>query len=229
MTPEQKMELAIQRTLQNIGQNVALQQGALKSGYLYTAYVSTLVAESGLNLGMNVQIQNSSNGAFQFPTQPREVYDGAPSYFELANGKGIWELHACCRAEGVSGFDHELDMVILAKQFADTCRVQSTRPQAQELLFLAECKNSGTVAYSVGREFIGLCFEFPLPPMRWRGDDGLGALIGTLSNPNASARAFDFVDARKRLIGASFVEPNHPPRVSTFQQRVQAVLQPYWM
>lgn len=81
----------------------------------------------------------------------------------------------------------------------------------------------------VGREFIGLCFEFPLPPMRWRGDDGLGALIGTLSNPNASARAFDFVDARKRLIGASFVEPNHPPRVSTFQQRVQAVLQPYWM
>lgn len=226
MTPEQKMELAIQQTLQNIGQNVALQQGALKSGYLYTAYVSTLAAEIGLNLGMTVQIQNPSNGAFQFPTKPREVYACAPSYFELANWKGTWELHACCRAEGVSGFDHELDLLLIGKHDADLCRNMSTRPQAQQVLFLAECKNSGTVAFSVGREFIGVCFEFPLPPLRWRGDDGLGALVGTLSNPNASQRAFDLVEARRQLIGLAFVEPNHPHRVQNFCQRVQSVLQP---
>ncbi len=166
MTPEQKMEAAIQQTLQSISQNAALQQGALKSGYLYTAYISTLLAETGVNLGLNFHSQNTSRGAFQFPTKPREVYDGAPSYFELTNWKGTWELHACCRAEGVSGFDHELDILILEKQTADHCRHHSTRPQAHEVLFLAECKNSGTVSYSVGREFIGVCFEFPLPPLR---------------------------------------------------------------
>lgn len=225
MTPEQKMELAITNTLQAIGAHPALQQGSLKSGYLYSAYVSALIADVALNLGMAIQIQNPVNGPFQFPTAPREIYDMTPSYYELSSWKGTWELQLCCRCEGVSGFDHELDILILEKGTADYCRLQATRPQAQEALFLAECKNSGTVAYSIGREFIGICFEFPIPPFRWRGDDGLGVLVGTLNNPNAAQRAFDLVNARKKLIGAPFVEPNHPLNAQTFQNRVQAVLQ----
>lgn len=226
MTPEQKMELAIQTALQTIGANPTLQQGSLKSGYLYSAYVSTLVTDVALNLGMSVGIQNPVNGPFQFPTAPRELYDSAPSYYELSSSKGTWELQLCCRCDGVSGFDHELDILILDEQCARNCRSQSTRPQANDVLFLAECKNSGKVEYSIGREFIGVCFEFPIPPFRWRGDDGLGALVGTLNNPNRSQRAFDLVNARKKLIGASFVEPNHSPKVQNFQNRVQAVLQP---
>lgn len=101
MTPEQKMEAAIQQTLQSISQNATLQQGALKSGYLYTAYISTLLAETGVNLGLNFHSQNTSRGAFQFPTKPREVYDGARPILSSPIGK---ELGNCMRAAAPKAF-----------------------------------------------------------------------------------------------------------------------------
>jgi hypothetical protein len=135
-------------------------------------------------------------------------------------------MHLCCKCQGVSGLEHELDIMVLPKQIADECRVLGRSPETSELVLLVECKNLGAIDYGIGREFLGLCFEFPCgqPGLanrgwRWRGGMQLGAFVGTLSSLPKVPSAFQLV-ARRDLLARHLIEPSQTNAVLGFQQEV---------
>lgn len=234
------MRTAIRNTLRLIASNPSVQQSLKNAGYIYCAYISTLLVEAIWSIPVQrVTIGNSApNGSFKFPMGRSNIYNQSASWYDIEtrNGKD-WELHLCCECAGVSGHLHELDIVLLTKTTADTCRAQRRQrrnPQTSEVAFLAECKNVGNLEYEVGRAFLGLCWEFPSQDWLhswphhwvWRGQPNLklGALVGTLHNISAQNSAFALVDARD-LIARQSVEPRQQTtNVAQFKQDIRSAL-----
>lgn len=232
---EQQMKNAIRAILSLVGANPSLHSTLQSKGYIYSAYVSTLIVEALCREPhVSITAQNPPGGPFRFPMGPSEIYSGGLSWYEIHTQHGLWEMHLCCLCGGVSGLPHELDIVIVPDQVANNCRIHRRRPRTDEVVFLVECKNVGAIKYSVGREFIGLCYEFPCANRnefmtqggwRWRGRYKLGAIVATLSALPSASSAFNLVVARG-LIARPYVEPSKVFNVARFQQEVVSVLRP---
>jgi hypothetical protein len=218
MTTRQ-LKSAIKSALSALGSG-ALTNTLNNQGYIYTAYVSTLIADAlqtRLQGIVTVNIQNPTGGPFNFPGGPSKIYRSGASWYQVVAPKGIWEMHLCCFCDGFTGLPHELDILIIQKTAADYCRRDQRNPSGDEIDFLVECKNVASIDYGIGREFIGLCFEFPLNAGRvWRGSWRRGALIGSLSNAPGLPSGFRVVSARK-LLAHSFIVPKMPLNVLDFQ------------
>lgn len=234
---EAAMQNAISGILGTVGASPTLSSALTNKGYIYSAYVSTLIV-AGLNQAPWVSrkpvVENPRGGPFHFPMGRSEIYSSASSWFEFGTVAGDWEIHLCCNCLGASGMQHELDIQVLDTQIAEDCRQNRRQPAVHEVVFLVECKNVGAIDYSLGREFIGLCYEFPIssepahvilrrPQWRWRGDRKLGALVATLPSVIGRPSAFRLVSA-KNLIAHPWVEPSNPAFVSAFQRDVMDVL-----
>lgn len=181
-TSDPEMKKAIQGIIAGINANPTLQPNLINPGYIYSAYISTLIIAALQNkLGLRAKVKNPDNGPFRFPLGPTKISSGSFSWYEIESPKGIWELHLCCECCGVSHLMHELDILFLSKAEADSCRSMGRCPETTQILFLVECKNVGTVEYGLGREFLGLCLEFPIFDdhglWTWRGNEKSGALV----------------------------------------------------
>jgi len=234
---EAAMRNAIRGILGTIGASPTLSSALTNKGYIYSAYVATLIVD-GLNQAPWVLrkpvVENPRGGPFRFPMGRSEIYSTTASWFSFGTATGDWEIHLCCNCSGASGMQHELDILLTATQIAEDCRQNQRQPATHEIVFLVECKNVGAIDYSLGREFIGLCYELPIssepaqvilrrPLWRWRGDRKLGALVATLPPLSGRPSAFRLVSARN-LIAHSWVEPSNPAFVSSFQRDVMDVL-----
>jgi hypothetical protein len=217
---EVAMGNAIRGILGTIGASPTLSSALTNKGYIYSAYVSTLIVD-GLNRERWVirkpVVENPRGGPFRFPMGRSEIYSSIPSWFSFGTAAGEWEIHLCCNCSGASGMQHELDILVLDAQIAHDCRQNQRQPAVHEVVFLVECKNVGAVDYSLGREFIGLCFEFPIlstlaqnmfgrQQWSWRGAQSLAALVATLPTLSGRPSAFRLVSARN-LIAHPWVEP----------------------
>lgn len=228
------MKQAIRNTMSRIAGNPSIQSSLKNAGYIYCAYVSTLMIEAIISIPTvaQVSIRNPrADGGFRWPMAPSKMQNQRSSWYEIRTQDGnCWELHLCCECQGVSGHLHELDIALLNGTVATNCRATRREPMVQQVAFLVECKNVGAIEYGTGREFLGLCWEFPTenPSSRqwqWRGQRRLGALVGTLAGVPSIPSAFELVDARQ-LIARPFVEPRRHSEVNRFQQEVVMALTP---
>lgn len=230
------MKRAMRSILRAVAAQPTLQSTLRNPGYIYAAYVSTIVIEAFVRIsGVSIAIQNrfGTNVPFRFPLGPSKIYTSSASRYEIVSSKGTWEMHLCCECEGVSRMSHELDIMLVTKSVADDCRRRRRNPRTDEILFLIECKNVGAVEYGLGREFLGLCLEFPsnLTGSRWtfRENEKSGALVASLTNLPRMPSAFQLVQQRLRgstLIAEPFVEPAQASRIANFQNQVVNVLRP---
>lgn len=207
------MKQVIRSILRAIAAQPTLQSTLRNPGYIYTAYVSILVVEALVRIGgVTVTIQNRFGTIvpFRFPLAPSKIYTSSASWYEVATRKGTWEMHLCCMCQGVSGMSHELDIMLVTKSTADNCRLRTRDPKTDEIIFLVECKNVGAVEYGLGREFLGLCLEFPsnlTGGSQWtlREKEKRGALVAPLTSLPGMPSAFQLVRQRRR-------RPHHPGR-----------------
>ena len=235
--PTLALKRAIRSTLRAMAVDSTLRRTLSNPGYIYTAYVSTLTVDALARIsGVTVTVQNrfGTIEPFRFPLAPSRIYTSLASWYEIATRKGRWEIHLCCQCEGVSGMLHELDIMLVTNGVAQDCRTRGRNPCREEILFLVECKNVGAVEYGLGREFLGLCLEFPSNlggAERWtvRENERSGALVASLAPLSRLPSAFQLIRQRRRgavLIAEPFVEPARMAQVRRFQDQVIDVLEP---
>lgn len=123
-------------------------------------------------------INDARVGTYSFRMGPSRIFSPAssPSFLNIDLPTGEFELHNSLEVEGKSGVLHELDICILPKDVAATCRHRSRNPGNDDISFYAECKYRGDrIGLDLGRGFVGLTADVP---------GGLQAFVSNLSNPS---------------------------------------------
>ena len=230
MTPEDEMRDAIRDSFRTLRQSATSNLHRLNKGYVYTGYIAALIIDAlAKEPGISITVMNPSGRQFLYPMGPSKIFSSPASYYKIRTTTNVLEMHLCCKCDGVSGHEHELDILMLREQNAADCRL-GRNPRISEVILLIECKNVGAIEYGVGREFIGLCFEFPIESddsnWAWRGTKRLGVFVGTLAGVPNTPSAFRLV-ADKKLIAQSHVEPSQPSNIQAFQREVIGALRPY--
>ncbi len=238
MTPEQQMLAAVTRSLRALGSTAPQISLVQYKGYIYTAYIASLIADALKRVqGVRVSIAQTRTGRFDYPLGPSRIYSRGASYYIIKTRTTTYEMHLCCKCNGRSGTEHELDIVILPKDVADQCRSSwGVNPKTDQVIFLVECKNVGAIELSVGREFLGLSSEFPFRPKpkrvgtrrraTERAKNGMGAFVATLTSIGDMPTAFQLVKKRK-LLAVPFLEPGKPSTEQDFQFAVRSTLKPF--
>ncbi len=230
MNPEDQMRDAIRDSFRALHQSNIANLNRLNKGYVYTGYIAALIIDAlAKEPGISITTMNLPGNQFLYPMGPSRIFSSPASYYRIHTTTNVLEMHLCCKCDGASAHEHELDILMLPEQNAAECRL-GRNPRTSEVILLVECKNVGAIEYGVGREFIGLCFEFPIDDGQgdwmWRGKKRLGVFVGTLAGLPNTPSAFQLV-ADKKLIAQSHVQPSLLTNVQAFQREIIAVLRPY--
>lgn len=135
---------------------------------LYEAYILSCVVKALINLNCTLEARDNNDTVttnFLFRLKPGYIFSPttSSSFVHILYNNKQYELHSGVRVSGKSSVLHEMDVAIIEKNEADSCRNQSRHPRPTKLKFLAECKFYGSdLPLNIGREYLGLCSEFSI-------------------------------------------------------------------
>jgi hypothetical protein len=136
---------------------------------LYEIFVLSCVARALRSIGATLIAKDSNDvptTKLKFRLAPGLIYSPttASGFVEITRKKQKYELHGGVRVKGRSRVRHELDVCIINRNAAVSCRNNSKDPSSTQVKMLAECKFLGkpTFPLELGREFVGLGSEFHL-------------------------------------------------------------------
>jgi hypothetical protein len=136
---------------------------------LYEIFVFSCIARALRSIGATLVAKDSNDNpttTLRFRLAPGLVYSPttASGFVEITRKKQKYELHGGVRVKGRSRVRHELDVCIINRNAAVSCRKNRKDPSSTQVKMLGECKFLGkpTFPLELGREFVGLGAEFHL-------------------------------------------------------------------
>ncbi|SFH61573.1 hypothetical protein [Planctomicrobium piriforme] len=155
----------IQQVLVQIGTSSPAFINSAVSPKLYEIYVLSLVARALRLIGARITAHDSSDrptSNLQFRLNPGRIYSPttSPGFLLVEYEGSEYELHNGLRVEGSSKVLHELDICLIDRGRAISCRNNRKDPTARDVHCLLECKfYGGDLPLGLGREFVGLSKE----------------------------------------------------------------------
>tara|TARA_R110002072_G_C7959798_1_gene533789 strand:+ start:550 stop:1221 length:672 start_codon:yes stop_codon:yes gene_type:complete len=188
---------------------------------LYEAYVFSVVLEVAKSEGGTVafsDMHGNTPSILLFRTGPSVLYHATQNYchgiIQFA-AKPTLELHQGVYARGISKVRHELDVSVIWKDEADTCRASQVDPRYNKVVLAAECKMYQTsyLTVKLGREFIGYATDLR------------GVTTSFVANKQANSLEKLLVQHKKNR--ALSVIPTNSTRVNQLKATIQTAFQDF--
>ncbi len=164
MNPQLRAEL--RSALASIGANAPIFLSSAGPDRLFEGFVLSCVIRALNDIGATLQVRDGRgrpSAIINLRRAPGQIYNNPPDigFILVSYENRLFEIHTDLRVAGTSKILHELDICILERTHADTCRNQGVDPNGSKVRFLCECKCYGkSLPLRIGREFLGLCTEF---------------------------------------------------------------------
>lgn len=105
-----------------------------------------------------------------FRAGPGRLHSTGQNYthavIELGTGIPPLEAHIGVKVRGISGVEHECDVLVLTTEEADICRRTHISPRVKDCVLAIECKYyTSPLSLSLAREFAGLKADLGNKPM----------------------------------------------------------------
>jgi hypothetical protein len=161
-----QLRTELQSALNSIGATAPIFLSSAGPDRLFEGFVLSCLIRALKEIGALMQVRDGRgkpSNSLNLRRAPGQIYNNPPDIgFILVSFKNsLYEIHTDLRVAGTSKVLHELDICILDRTHADSCRMQAVDPNGSKVRFLCECKCYGkTLPLRIGREFLGLCTEF---------------------------------------------------------------------
>lgn len=162
----QQLRQELQTTLNAIGASAPIFLSSAGVDRLFEGFVLSCVVRALKDIGATLQVCDGGGQpttTLNLRRAPGQIYNNPPDigFILVLYQNRLYEIHTDLRVAGTSKILHELDICILERAHADTCRTQAVDPNGSKVRFLCECKCYGrSLPLRIGREFLGLCSEF---------------------------------------------------------------------
>ncbi|MFY7926615.1 MAG: hypothetical protein ACOVN5_12460 [Aquidulcibacter sp.] len=139
-------------------------EGELQFSDVFEGYIWSLVLQAAADEGADISFE-SVNGTnplerLLFRTSPGFIYSIAEDYthavLSFRDINPQLEAHIGVYVSGQSKVLHECDVLVLSRNEAATCRINSVHPRSHKVLIAAECKHyTTTLGINLARSFLG--------------------------------------------------------------------------
>lgn len=130
---------------------------------IFEAYTFTLIIQAARDEGATVDFKSRTGASVTsliLRTSPGHIYSTAHDYTHAViefPGRPALEAHTGIKVAGKSGVLHELDVAVLERSEAESCRINSVSPRSSKVRIAVECKfYTSALQLHLARGFLGL-------------------------------------------------------------------------